>query len=193
MVLIVEPGYSSTFFSERVRRDDSYFFAREAPVSTILWVVLPIFISVGSALIAVYLMQQRMELQLARERQSLSEARASIEAQKQTLEELDRLRTEAVRRRSLDDFIADLHTEQRNFVRQQRSLFSTRKSLVVQERLYFRNLPLCNWVEHEVPIDEGSDIKSLIRTVSVFSGGDEDEKPKLAASRNSRAEQKQLT
>jgi hypothetical protein len=162
-------------------------------VSTILWVVLPIFISVGSALIAVYLMQQRMELQLARERQSLSEARASIEAQKQTLEELDRLRTEAVRRRSLDDFIADLHTEQRNFVRQQRSLFSTRKSLVVQERLYFRNLPLCNWVEHEVPIDEGGDIKSLIRTVSVFGGGDEGEKPQLAAGHaNGRGERKQL-
>jgi hypothetical protein len=138
-------------------------------------------------------MQQRMELQLARERQSLSEARASIEAQKQTLEELDRLRTEAVRRRSLDDFIADLHTEQRNFVRQQRSLFSTRKSLVVQERLYFRNLPLCNWVEHEVPIDEGADIKSLIRTVSVFGGGDEGEKPQLAASHaNGGGERKQL-
>jgi hypothetical protein len=162
-------------------------------VATILWVVLPIFISVGSALIAVYLMQQRMELQLARERQSLSEARASIEAQKQTLEELDRLRTEAVRRRSLDDFIADLHTEQRNFVRQQRSLFSTRKSLVVQERLYFRNLPLCNWVEHEVPIDEGADIKSLIRTVSVFGGGDEGENPQLAASHaNGGGERKQL-
>ena len=161
-------------------------------MATILWVVLPIFISVGSALIAVYLMQQRMELQLARERQSLSEARASIEAQKQTLEELDRLRTEAVRRRSLDDFIADLHTEQRNFVRQQRSLFSTRKSLVVQERLYFRNLPLCNWVEHEVPIEEGSDIKSLIRTVSVFGGGDEEENPRLAASPNGRGDLKQI-
>jgi hypothetical protein len=163
-------------------------------VSTILWVVLPIFISVGSALIAVYLMQQRMELQLARERQSLCEARASIEAQKQTLEELDRLRTEAVRRRSLDDFIADLRTEQRNFVRQQRSLFSTRKSLVVQERLYFRNLPLCNWVEHEVPIDEGADIKSLIRTVSVFGGDREDAKPELASVvANARGGRKQLT
>jgi hypothetical protein len=190
MALTVELPYSVW---KRVPRDVECVFIREVPVSTILWVVLPIFISVGSALIAVYLMQQRMELQLARERQSLSEARASIEAQKQTLEELDRLRTEAVRRRSLDDFIADLHTEQRNFVRQQRSLFSTRKSLVVQERLYFRNLPLCNWVEHEVPIDEGADIKSLIRTVSVFGGGDEGEKPQLAAGHaNGRGERKQL-
>lgn len=163
-------------------------------MSTILWVLLPIFISVGSALIAVYLMQQRMELQLARERQSLTEARASIEAQKQTLEELDRLRAEAVQRRSLDDFIADLRTEQRNFVRQQRGFFSTRKSLVVQERLYFRNLPLCNWVEHEIPIEEGADVKRLIRTVSVFGGSAEEPPSELTStSVNGGAERKRLT
>ncbi len=51
-------------------------------MTTVLWVLLPIFIAVGSALLAVYIMQQRLEVQLARERQSLSEARASIEAQK---------------------------------------------------------------------------------------------------------------
>ena len=43
-------------------------------MTAVLWVVLPIFIAVGSALIAVYIMQQRLEAQLARERQSLAEA-----------------------------------------------------------------------------------------------------------------------
>jgi hypothetical protein len=138
-------------------------------MTTILWVVLPIFIAVGSALIAVYIMQQRLEAQLARERQSLAEARASIEAQKETLQELDRLRGEAVRRKSLDDFLADLRTEQRRFVREQKMLFANRKCLVLQERLYFRNLPLCNWVEHEVPIEEGADLESLVKTLAVFS------------------------
>lgn len=138
-------------------------------MTAILWVVLPIFIAVGSALIAVYIMQQRMELQLARERQSLSEARASIEAQKETLEELNQLREEAVKRKSLDEFLADLRTEQRRFVREQKMLFATRKCLVVQERIYFRNLPLCNWVEHEVMIEEGADIESLAKTLSVFA------------------------
>jgi hypothetical protein len=138
-------------------------------MTTVLWVILPIFIAVGSALIAVYIMQQRLEAQLARERQSLSEARASIEAQKSTLEELDRLRAEAVKRKSLDEFLADLRTEQRRFVREQKMLFATRKCLVVQERLYFRNLPLCNWVEHEVPVEEGTDIESLAKTLSVFA------------------------
>ncbi len=138
-------------------------------MTAILWVVLPIFVSIGSALIAVFIMQYRMEAQLARERQSLAEARASLDAQKDTLEELDRLRVEAARRKSLDEFLGDIRTETRRFTREQKMLFSNRKCLVVQERLYFRNLPLCNWVEHEVTIEEGMDIENVAKTLSVFS------------------------
>jgi len=138
-------------------------------MSTFLWVVLPVLIAIGSALIAVYIMQQRMEVQLARERQSLSEARATIEAQKSTLEELHLLRAEAVRRRALDDFLADLHTEQRHFVREQKMLFASRKSLVLQERIFFRNIPLCNWVEHEVALEEGADVESLAKSLALFA------------------------
>jgi hypothetical protein len=132
-------------------------------------VVLPVLIAVGSALMAVYIMQQRMEVQLARERQSLSEARATIEAQKSTLEELNQLRQENSRRRALDDFLAELRTEERHFVREQKLLFANRKSLVLQERLYFRNIPLSSWVEHEVPIEDGADIESLARSVALFA------------------------
>ena len=41
--------------------------------------------------------------------------------------------------------------------------------MVVQERLYFRNIPLCNWVEHEVMVEEGADIEDLAKTLSVFA------------------------
>ena len=138
-------------------------------MSTLLWVVLPVLIAVGSALMAVYIMQQRMEVQLARERQSLSEARATIEAQKSTLEELHHLRGEAVRRKALDEFLAELRTEERHFIREHKLLFASRKSLVMQERIFFRNIPLCSWVEHEVAIEEGCDLDSLVKTVSVFT------------------------
>ena len=138
-------------------------------MTAILWVVLPILIAVGSALLAVYIMQQRLEVQLARERQSLSEARASIQAQKDTLEEVNHLREEVARRKSLDDFLSDLRTEQRRFIREQKMLFATRKSLVLQERIYFRHIPLCNWVENEVIIEEGADIENLAKTLSVFA------------------------
>ena len=138
-------------------------------MSTLLWVVLPVFIAIGSALMAVYIMQQRMEVQLARERQTLSEARATIEAQKTTLDELHQLRADSVRRKALDEFLADLRTEERHFIREQKLLFARRKSLVLQERIYFRHIPLCNWVEHEVPIEEGADVNSLLQAMSAFA------------------------
>ena len=138
-------------------------------MSTIIWILLPILIAVGSALLAVFISQQRMDVQLARERQALSEARAAIESQKELLEEIDRLRGEAVSQKAMDDFLADLHTEQRRFVRQEKMLFAHRQCLVVQERIYFRNIPLCNWIEHEVTVDKGADLEKLAKTLSVFT------------------------
>ena len=131
---------------------------------------------------AVYIMQQRMEVQLARERQSLSEARASIEAQKATLEELSTLRQDNARRRALDDFLAELRTEERHFIREQKMLFANRKSLVMQERLYFRNIPLSSWVEHEVSVEEGADVESLAKSVAIFA-------PELLGTSGPKAEQ----
>ena len=139
-------------------------------MTAIFWVLLPILVSVGSALLAVWIWQRRLEVQLARERQALSEARVNPRiANSKTFEELDRLRAEAVRKQSLDEFLAELRTEQRRFLRQQKMLFANRKCLVVQERLYFRNIPLCNWVEHEVMIEEGADIEDVAKTLSVFT------------------------
>ena len=43
------------------------------------------------------------------------------------------------------------------------------KMLVRQERIFFRNIPLSNWVEQEIPISEGADLDMLARTLSVFS------------------------
>ena len=41
----------------------------------------------------------------------------------------------------------------------------------MQERLYFRNIPLSNWVEHEMLVDEthSQDIQQLAKNVSLFS------------------------
>jgi hypothetical protein len=44
-----------------------------------------------------------------------------------------------------------------------------RKMLVRQERIFFRNIPLSNWVEHEMPLEEGVDSEKLAQTMSVFA------------------------
>jgi hypothetical protein len=69
----------------------------------------------------------------------------------------------------MDDFLADMRVEERHYIREHNVLFARRRSLVMQERMYFRNIPLSNWVEHEVPIDEGANVEDVAKTLSVFS------------------------
>ena len=116
-----------------------------------------------------FIMHSRMEVRLARQREKLAEARATLEAQKQGIEGAMHGVEETTRRKALDDFLADLRIEERHYVREHKMLFVTKKMLVRQERIFFRNIPLSNWVEQEIPISEGADLDSLARTLSVFS------------------------
>ena len=134
-----------------------------------LWVGLPILVSVGSGVLAYYVMKARMEAAIAGERASLAEARAILDAQAKTLAETLRATEEAAKRQALDDFIADLRVEERHYLREQKALFLSKKSLVLQERIFFRNIPLSSWVEHEMPVEEGADVEKLARTLAVFT------------------------
>ena len=40
--------------------------------------------------------------------------------------------------------------------------------MVMQERLFFRNIPLSNWIEHEMVVEEGLDLDQLPKE-SVFA------------------------
>jgi len=133
-----------------------------------LWVFLPAFVAGGSALLSFYIMQARMEVALAKERESLAEARATITSQKDTMEERIKATEEAVKRRSLDEFMQDFRVEERSYVRESRSLSALRKTMVMQERLFFRNIPLSNWIEREMIVEEGCEMDQLPKE-SVFS------------------------
>lgn len=133
-----------------------------------LWMFLPVFVAGGSALLSFYIMQARMEVAIARERESLAEARATISSQKITMEERIKATEEATKRHALDDFMADFRVEERSYVRESKSLASSTKSMVMQERLFFRNIPLSNWIEHEMIVEEGRDLDQLPKE-SVFA------------------------
>jgi hypothetical protein len=137
---------------------------------------LMLWVAVWSSLCALatgglvwFVMNSRMEVRLARQREKLAEAKATLEAQKQGIVGAIQGVEETTRRKALDDFLGDLRIEERHYVREQKMLFMTRKMLVRQERIFFRNIPLSNWVEQEVPISEGADLDQLARTLSVFS------------------------
>lgn len=133
-----------------------------------LWMFLPVFVAGGSALLSFYIMQAKMEVALSKERESLAEARAAINTHKITLEERVRAAEETTKRQAMDDFMQEFRVEERSYVRESKSLTASKKSMVMQERLFFRNIPLSNWIEHEMVVEEGTDLDRLPRE-SVFA------------------------
>ena len=137
-------------------------------MDAILWILLPGFVAVGSGLLAFYIMQSRMEVALARERENMAQARGTMEAEKNSLEQALRGAKDSARREALDEFLADVHVEQRHYVKDNKLLFQNRKALVLQERIFFRNIPLSNWIEHEIVLQEGEDVDKAARSLTSF-------------------------
>jgi hypothetical protein len=126
-----------------------------------LWLFLPVFVAGGSALLSFYIMQAKMEVALAKERESLAEARATISNQKVTMEERIKATEETTKRVALDEFMHDFRVEERSYVRESKSLSASKKHMVMQERLFFRNIPLSNWIEREMLVEEGFDLDKM--------------------------------
>ena len=126
-----------------------------------LWLFLPVFVAGGSALLSYFIMQARMDVALAKERETLAEARAMLSSHKITLEERVKATEEACKRQALDDFMHDIRVDERSYVKETKSLNSSRKTMVMQERIFFRNIPLSNWIEREMVLEEGQNLNQL--------------------------------
>jgi hypothetical protein len=131
-------------------------------------IMLPGFVAVGMGLLVWFIMQSRMEVAIAREREQAAEARGALDAERKSLESALQCAEESAKRKALDDFLSEMRIEERHYVREHKLLFMNRKSLVMQERMFFRNIPLSNWIEHELMIEEGADIDKVAKSLSVF-------------------------
>ncbi len=114
----------------------------------VVWVLMPVLIALGSALVTAALMQARVEIAAGRHRETLAEARALLATHHRVMEDRIRAAEETARREALDEVLADLRVEERQFVRQTAPL---RTLVVAQERLCFRNIPLTGWTTRELP------------------------------------------
>src|SRR5713226_8516393 len=133
-----------------------------------LWMFLPVFVAGGSALLSYYVMQARMEVAIAKERETLAEARAMLSSHKTTLEERVKATEESCKRQAMDDFMRDIRVEERSYVRETKSLNASKKTMVMQERIFFRNIPLSNWIEREMLIEDGPESR-LVATEPLFT------------------------
>lgn len=152
-------------------------------IDAVLWILLPVFIAAGSALLSFYIMQARMEVAISKEREYLAEARAEVRTQTNTMEERVKSTEQEARRKALDDFMQDFRVEERHYFRENKSVAARQKSMVMQERLYFRNIPLSNWVEHEMVVEEDSDVQHIAKGCSIFSTRALPDEGKVAVSR----------
>ncbi|HEV3199885.1 MAG TPA: hypothetical protein VGZ73_18405 [Bryobacteraceae bacterium] len=138
----------------------------------LLFILLPGFVALASGLLAWFIMQSRMEVKLAEQREMLATERGAIEAEKVgvrlSLENALRAAEEGARRQALDTFLSELTIEQRHYTRENRMLMNSRKTLVLQERMYFRNIPLSDWIEHEIVMEEGQDVSRLVQDMTIF-------------------------
>ncbi|HUO28743.1 MAG TPA: hypothetical protein VMU80_05985 [Bryobacteraceae bacterium] len=120
----------------------------------LLWIFVPLFTAGGSALLICFMMHCRMEEAIAKERGALTELRSALMVQRHRLQEaISDARAEA-KSSAFEEFLNDFRVEQRQYLRRSRVFFVTRQALVLRERILFRNLPLSNWVEHTIPLEE---------------------------------------
>jgi hypothetical protein len=137
-----------------------------------LWVLLPGFVAVASAMLAWFIMQSRMEVKLAEQRETLSELKGQLKAERDamavSLASAVKAAEETAKRQAFDHFLGEIKVEQRHYTRENRMLMNSRKSLVLQERMYFRNIPLSDWIEHEIVLDDAADVDRLVQDMTVF-------------------------
>ena len=123
-------------------------------MAILLWILIPAFTAGGAALLICFMMRCRIDEAVAREKGALVELQGALIVQRHRLQEaIDHAKAEA-RRAAFDEFLNDFRVEQRQFVRNSRLFFANRQTLVLRERILFRNLPLSNWVEHTITLDE---------------------------------------
>ena len=137
-------------------------------MDAILWIFLPILVAAGSAILSYSIMQSRLEVAVLKEREGVTEANAKLRALQDGVPDKIRAAEESSQRKAFDLFLMDFRVEERRYLRESKSHLMTRKSMVLQERLFFRNIPLSNWVEHEMALDDGSTLE-LLEKSSVFS------------------------
>jgi hypothetical protein len=141
-------------------------------MDALLWIMLPGFTAVAAGVLAWFIMQSRGEVLLAQQRERLAETRGALDAERKALESTLDISLQAAeanaKREALENFLGELRVEQRHYTRENRLLTHSKKSLVLQERMFFRGIPLSDWIEHEITLEDGADVGRLVQDMTIF-------------------------
>ena len=87
------------------------------------WIVWSGTCGLATGLLVYFIMRSHMDVLLSKQREELAGARAALAAQKESLTETLRNVEEGVRRKAMDEFLADIRVEERHYVREHKVLF----------------------------------------------------------------------
>ena len=101
-------------------------------MEALLWILLPGFVAVASGVLSWFVMQSRMEVALAQQRERLAESRGALEAERNAVRDSVAIAVHAAEERSqrqaLDAFLGELKVEQRHYTRENRLLLHNRQT-----------------------------------------------------------------
>ncbi len=104
----------------------------------------------GLGVIVWYLGRMQMQVRWARKREADARCKVRIDLEQKIAEERTRATEESARCKAMDQFLSEIHVEERAYLRQRDIGTRRTRSVVVEERLYFRNLPMSNWTQQEL-------------------------------------------
>lgn len=111
-------------------------------VELVFWIVLPALVAVGAAYLVWLLMQARIQVLAAHYQTAVTKVESDCTSRRPTAE----------------DLLAELRVERRRFLRRVPGPKGSETTLITQERLYLRNLPLTSWMQDEVPLGTGEEL-----------------------------------
>ena len=119
----------------------------------VFWLALPALVAIGSAALVWLLMQARMQVLAAHYQAALARAEDS-----------------AARRPGLNELLAELRMERRRFLRKITGGRGCETTVFTLERLYFRNIPLTGWMQEEIPLGAGEELREETLIPQDFRG-----------------------
>jgi len=111
-------------------------------VELVFWIVLPALVALGAAYLVWLLMQARIQVLTAHFQTAVAKVEGDCN----------------IHRPRADDLLAELRIERRRFLRRVPGPKGNESTLITQERLYLRNLPLTSWMQEEVPLGTGEEL-----------------------------------
>jgi len=108
----------------------------------VFWVILPALVALGAAYLVWLLMQARIQVLTAHYQTAVAKVENDC----------------SPRRPTVDDLLAELRLERRRFVRRVPGPNGEETTLITQERLYLRNIPLTSWMEEILVLGNGQEL-----------------------------------